>query len=151
VQRRVRTVLLVAVLAASAPMLVPSTAAAGRHPNHPCQLPRRDGEAVRNYSKRLIRCAVGAYGPVTGGTTRAICIARRESGLVPSASSPKGKYLGLYQHAAAYWPWRFDRYTQASWMLSSSALSGRSNSIVTIRMVHMLGGWRSAGWPVKDC
>jgi hypothetical protein len=36
-------------------------------------------------------------------------------------------------------------------MLSSSALSGRSNAIVTVRMVRGLGGWRRAGWPVKAC
>ncbi|TMK37472.1 MAG: hypothetical protein E6G58_01915 [Actinobacteria bacterium] len=150
-QRRVRTVLLVAVLVSSTPMLVPPPAAAGRHPDHPCELARRDGETVQHFSKRLIGCAVGAYGPVRGGTTRAICIARRESGLIPSATSPKRRYLGLYQHSATYWPWRFDTYTQPSWMLSSSALSGRSNAIVTVRMVHALGGWKHAGWPVKAC
>ena len=151
VQRRVRTLLLVAVLVVSTPILLPSPAAAGRHPHHPCQLTRRDGERIQHFSERLIRCAVGAYGPVTGGTTRAICIARRESGLIPSASSHKGKYLGLYQHSATYWPLRFTTYTQPSWMLSSSALSGRSNAIVTVRMVRALGGWRRAGWPVKAC
>jgi hypothetical protein len=151
VQRRLRNVLLVTVLVVSTPMLLPSPAAAGRHPHHPCQLTRRDGETVQRFSKRQIACAVGAYGPVKGGITRAICIARRESGLVPSASSPKGRYLGLYQHSATYWPWRFDTYTQPSWSLSTSALSGRSNAIVTVRMVHSLGGWRPAGWPVKAC
>lgn len=151
VQRRLRNVLLVTVLAVSTPMLLPSPAAAGRHPHHPCQLTRRDGETVQHFSKRQITCAVGAYGPVKGGITRAICIARRESGLIPSASSPKGRYLGLYQHSATYWPWRFDTYTQPSWSLSTSALSGRSNAIVTVRMVHSLGGWRHAGWPVKAC
>lgn len=150
-QRRLRNVLLVTVLAVSTPMLLPSPAAAGRHPHHPCQLTRRDGETVQRFSKRQIACAVGAYGPVKGGVKRAICIARRESGLVPSASSPKGRYLGLYQHSATYWPWRFDTYTHPSWSLSTSALSGRSNAIVTVRMVHSLGGWRHAGWPVKAC
>ena len=151
VQGRLRNVLLVTVLAVSTPMLLPSPAAAGRHPHHPCQLTRRDGETVQHFSERQITCAVGAYGPVKGGITRAICIARRESGLIPSASSPKGRYLGLYQHSATYWPWRFDTYTQPSWSLSTSALSARSNAIVTVRMVHSLGGWRHAGWPVKAC
>jgi len=150
VQRSVRTVL-VAILVASTPILLPPPAAAGRHPYHPCELTRRDGETVQHFSKRLIRCAVGAYGPVAGGATRAICIARRESGLIPSASSPKRRYLGLYQHSATYWPWRFDTYTRPSWMLASSALSGRSNAIVTVRMVHAFGGWKHAGWPVKAC
>ena len=151
-QRRLRNVLLVAVLVASTPMLLPSPAAAGRHPHHPCQLTRRDGETVQHFSKRQITMRRGRVR--TGrrvGSTRAICIARRESGLIPSASSPKGRYLGLYQHSATYWPWRFDTYTQPSWSLSTSALSGRSNAIVTVRMVHALGGWRRAGWPVKAC
>jgi hypothetical protein len=151
VQRRLGAILLVVVIAVPGSMLIASTAAAVRHPPHPCDLPRRDGETVQHYSKRLIECAVGAYGPVGGGATRAICIAKRESGLIPSASSKTGQYLGLYQHAATFWPSRFDTYTRSSWELSASALSGRSNAIVTIRMVHAIGGWKRAGWPVKAC
>jgi len=151
VQRRLGAILLAVVFAASVPMLRASTAEAVRHPPHPCDLPRRDGETIQHYSRRLIACAVSAYGPVGGGATRAICIAKRESGLIPTASSKTGQYLGLYQHAATYWPSRFDTYTKPSWELSSSALSGRSNAIVTVRMVHAIGGWKRAGWPVKTC
>jgi hypothetical protein len=150
-QRRLGAILLVVALAAPVSMLIGSTAAAVRTPPHPCDLPRRDGETIRHHSRRLIECAVGAYGPVTGGAPRAICIAKRESGLIPSASSKTGQYLGLYQHAATYWPDRFDTYTRNSWDLSSSALSGRSNAIVTVRMVHAMGGWKRAGWPVGSC
>jgi hypothetical protein len=150
-QRRLGAILLVVALAALVSMLAGSTDAAVRHPPHPCDLPRRDGETIQRYSRRLISCAVGAYGPVKGGSARAICIAKRESGLVPTASSKTGKYLGLYQHSAVYWPSRFDTYTRPSWELSSSALSGRSNAIVTVRMVHAFGGWRRAGWPVGTC
>ena len=150
-QRRLRAILLVVALAAPLSMPAGSTDAAVRHPPHPCELPRRDGETIQHYSKRLISCAVVAFGPVTGGETRAICIAKRESKLVPTASSETGQYLGLYQHAAKYWPSRFDTYTEASWQLSTSALSGRSNAIVTIRMVRAIGGWKRAGWPVGTC
>ncbi len=150
-QRRFGAILLVVALAAPLPMLIGSTAAAVRTPPRPCDLPRRDGETVQHHSRRLIDCAVGAFGPVRGGTPRAICIAKRESGLIPSASSKTGQYLGLYQHAARYWPDRFDTYTKGSWELSSSALSGRSNAIVTVRMVHAFGGWKRAGWPAKSC
>src|SRR5215510_8188691 len=150
-QRRLGAILLVVALAAPVSMLTVSTEAAVRHPPHPCDLARRDGETIRHLSKRLIACAVGAYGPVKGGATRAICIAKRESDLVPTASSKTGQYLGLYQHAATYWPTRFDTYTRPSWDLSASALSGRSNAIVTVRMVHTFGGWRRAGWPVGSC
>jgi hypothetical protein len=151
VQRRSCAILLVVALAAPASLLTGSTASAVRTPPHPCELPRRDGETIQHYSRRLIECAVGAFGPIRGGATRAVCIAKRESGLIPTASSKTGKYLGLYQHAASYWPSRFDTYTEASWDLSSSALSGRSNAIVTVRMVRSLGGWKAAGWPVKGC
>jgi hypothetical protein len=151
VQRRFRAILLVVALAVPVPMLIGSTAGAVRTPPRPCALPRRDGETIQHHSRRLIECAVGAFGPVRGGAPRAICIAKRESGLIPAASSKTGMYLGLYQHAATYWPYRFDTYTRASWELSSSALSGRSNAIVTVRMVHAAGGWKPAGWPVKSC
>jgi hypothetical protein len=151
VRRRLGAILLVVALAAPVSALIGPTAGAVRTPPHPCDLPRRDGETIQHHSRRLIECAVGAFGPVRGGATRAICIAKRESGLIPSASSKTGEYLGLFQHSATYWPSRFDTYTKASWELSSSALSGRSNAIVTVRMVRSMGGWKPAGWPVKSC
>jgi hypothetical protein len=118
----------------------------------PCALHRLDGETVPHFSKRLIRCAVERLGPVKGGVDRAICIARRESGLWPSATSePTGEYRGLYQHDRDYWPWRFDHYTRPAWELSHRALNGRSNAIVTIRMVAAFGSWNEAGWPRRDC
>ena len=92
------------------------------------------------------------FGPVPGGTQRAICIAKRESGLDPAATSePTGEYRGLYQHDRDFWPARYDRYTAPVWELSPSALNGRSNAIVTIRMVADFGAWWRAGWPPKDC
>jgi hypothetical protein len=151
VQRRLGAILLVVALAAPVSILDGSTSAAVRHPPHPCDLPRRHGETIQHLSRRLIDCAVGAFGPIGGGADRAICIAKRESGLDPAASSKTGLYLGLYQHAASYWRSRFHTYTRARWKLPTSALSGRSNAIVTVRMVHALGGWKRAGWPVKSC
>ena len=150
-RRRLGALLLATVLLASGLWLGMPAAVAGRRLPHPCDIARRSGEKVQNYSKRLIRCAVGAYGPVKGGVRRAICIAKRESGLIPTAESPTGQYLGLFQHSKTYWKWRFDTYTQPSWKLSPSALSGRTNSMVTVRMVHAFGGWRAAGWPVWGC
>ena len=97
------------------------------------------------------RCAVDTLGPVPGGSDRAICIAKRESGLNPKAESATGVYLGLYQHAAEYWEWRYDTYTEPAWDLPTSALKGRTNSIVTIRMVVEAGTWGAAGWPRGDC
>lgn len=117
----------------------------------PCALTRREGETIRHLSKRRIRCAVETFGPVKGGAKRAICIADRESNLNPKASSPTGMYLGLFQHAAKYWPSRYTSWTEPAWELSDSALSGRSNSVVTIQMVADLGGWKAAGWPPDGC
>ncbi|MEX2274213.1 MAG: hypothetical protein WEA10_01415 [Actinomycetota bacterium] len=116
----------------------------------PCPLARENSESVQKFSKRLIRCAV-AHWSVRGGTKKAICIARRESGLIPKATSPDGKYLGLYQHAKRYWPGRYDAFTLPEWQLDRSALHGRTAAIVTIRMVHRGGrdGWDP--WRGRGC
>jgi hypothetical protein len=135
--------LLIAVTASASPIVSPVSG--------PCDLTRRSSESTQHLMRRRISCAVNRFGPVGGGSPRAICIARRESGLDPTATSVTGRYLGLYQHAATMWPDRFQRWTDPSWDLSKRALNGRSNSIVTIRMVHAIGGWKAAGWPIKHC
>lgn len=119
-------------------------------PSGPCPLARAGGESVRHFSVRLITCAAGAWA-VPGGADRAVCIAKRESGLNPAASSPSGTYLGLFQHSATYWPSRYDAWTRAGWNLRRSALNGRTNAVVTLRMVHGIGRWVTAGWPAKGC
>ena len=116
----------------------------------PCVLVRADGETIRHLSKRRIRCAVSTFGPVPGGADRAICIAKRESGLIPTATSATGKYLGLFQHSAATWPSRYVTWTDPTWQLSDSALNGRTNSVVTIQMVHAAGKWGPT-WPADGC
>jgi hypothetical protein len=137
--------LLIAVTATASPISSPDAGGG------PCALTRRTGEPMTHLTRRRITCAVDRFGPVGGGAARAICIAKRESGLDPTAESATGKYLGLYQHSAKMWPDRYDRWTRKVWSLSHRALNGRSNSIVTIRMVHALGGWKVAGWPVDRC
>jgi broad specificity phosphatase PhoE len=135
-----------------------STVALGRdHPPRanagppgPCALARNTGESVQDFSARLITCAAETWS-VPGGADRAICIARRESGLIPHAKSPNGQYLGLFQHSAKYWPSRYDQWTKPDWQLRTSALNGRTNAVVTIRMVHGIGRWVTAGWPAKGC
>jgi hypothetical protein len=119
-------------------------------PAGPCALARNGGETVQDFSARLITCAAATWS-VPGGADRAICIARRESGLVPHATSPNGQYLGLFQHSAKYWPGRYDDWTKPDWQLRTSALNGRTNAVVTIRMVHGIGRWVTAGWPAKGC
>ncbi|MEX0753776.1 MAG: hypothetical protein WEA54_01750 [Actinomycetota bacterium] len=116
----------------------------------PCALGRGSNEDVRSFSKRLIRCAV-AHWPVRGGVDKALCIAKRESGLIPRAVSADGRYLGLYQHAKRYWPSRYDATTQPDWRLENDALNGRTAAIVTMRMVHRGGrhGWDP--WRGRGC
>ncbi len=148
---RIGRFLLVAVVVC--PVLLASAPAATsvQRRTGPCSLVREDDETVKQLSKRHIRCAVAEFGPVPGGARRAICIARRESGLIPRARSATSQYLGLYQHAAAFWPDRYDTWTEPAWGLPTSALRGRTNAIVTILMVADAGRWKLAGWPRHDC
>lgn len=112
----------------------------------PCALVRDAGEAVQDYSIRLITCAVDHW-PVPGDAEKAICIAQRESGLIPTATSQTGLYVGLFQHSAAEWPDRYAEWTRPSWQLKESPLNGRTNAIVTMRIVNAEGwaAWAGAG------
>jgi hypothetical protein len=117
----------------------------------PCDLTAKSGESVAHFMRRRITCSVNRFGPVGGGAARAICIAKRESGLDPDAESATGEYLGLFQQSAKMWPERYTAWTRKKWQLSKNAKNGRSNALVTIRMVHAAGGWKDAGWRVKGC
>ena len=140
-----------AILTVATVVLAATPASAYQVPG-PCSFARLEGETIKHYSKRRISCAVARFGPVPGGSARAICIAKRESGLDPSATSePTGQYRGLYQHDRGMWPDRYDEYTRPTWELSPRSLNGRTNAIVTIRMVAEIGTWKAAGWPPKDC
>jgi hypothetical protein len=143
--------LAVALLLASSPAASAQPAiGATTTPSGPCPLVKTSAETVQHFSKRVIRCAAATWA-VPGGADKAICIASRESGLVPTARSASGGYLGLYQHSAAYWPVRYAAWTAPVWHLRTTALSGRTNTVVTFRMVHSMGGWAPAGWRVRGC
>jgi hypothetical protein len=132
--------------------LIGTTPASAHHIQGPCNFHRVDGESIQDFARKRILCAVDLFGPVPGGPARAICIARRESGLTPTATSkPTGRYRGLFQHDRTYWSWRYDTYTVPAEGLSSRALNGRTNAIVTIKMVADFGTWWKAGWPPKLC
>lgn len=105
----------------------------------PCALTRLGDEAIEDFSIRMITCATDRW-PVPGGAEKAICIAERESGLIPWASSPTGQYVGLFQQSAEDWSVRYDEWTKPLWELKRNPLNGRTNAIVTIRMVND-GGW----------
>jgi hypothetical protein len=142
----------VAILVLIAGVLFAGTPASAHHLPGPCDFHRLDGESVRHLAGRRVVCAVKQFGPIPGGAQRAICIARRESGLIPTATSePTGQYRGLYQHDRDLWPARYEKYTLPAWELSPRVLNGRTNAIVTIRMVFDAGTWWQAGWPPKDC
>ena len=138
---------LLAPVAASA-VLALSLPASAHHREGPCDVHRRDDETVQQHSKRVIRCAVKRWS-VPGGAEKAICIADAESELNPEARSADGVYLGLFQHPAKEWPDRYREWTRESWELDETALSGRTNAIVTARIVNAegWGAWHGVG----DC
>jgi hypothetical protein len=131
--------------------LLSSPASVAHHRAGPCDFHRKDRESVQHFSRRHIKCAIRWFGPVPGDLQRAICIARRESGLIPTAESETGKYVGLYQHARKLWAARYKKYTEAAWELPTRAKDGRTNAVVTIRMVVDGRGWLAAGWKVGAC
>jgi hypothetical protein len=122
---------------------ITATAAPATHRPGPCAIEREEGQGVRSWVRRVIRCAERRW-PVPGGARRAICIARHESDLDPKARSPGGAYLGLFQHSAEAWPHRYEEWTRRAWQLDPRAKNGRTNAIVTLRMVntHGWGPWR---------
>jgi hypothetical protein len=151
--RRIRVVVTAVTGGALALSLLSATPASAALPRAtttpapgPCALVRSVGEAIQDFSIRIITCAADKW-PVEGGADKAICIARRESGLVPTASSSTGMYVGLFQHSAADWPRRYEQWTRPSWQLKENPYNGRTNAIVTIRMANAQGwgAWAGAG------
>ncbi|HSJ51937.1 MAG TPA: hypothetical protein VLA90_11755 [Actinomycetota bacterium] len=140
-----RTILAACLAVGSLTWAIP---AAAEHRPGPCALEREEDEGPRFWSIRLIQCATDEW-TVPGGAERAICIAEAESGLDPKAKSPRGEYLGLFQHAADAWPDRYLEWTKRRWQLDDRPLNARTNTIVTIRLVNAdgWGPWRHAG----DC
>lgn len=147
----VRSRLVITVLFATLALSLPSPISGATRASGPCHLTRWTNESVRHFSRREIRCAVETLGPVKGGADRAVCIAARESNLLPGAQNPVGPYDGLYQHLESSWDGRYAKYTDPVWSLDPSPFNGRTNAVVTIRMVAAAGSWKSAGWPRRGC
>ena len=131
--------LVAALLVAGAPAPATALAAPG-----PCAIERQDGQSMAAWVKSEIRCAALKWS-VPGGAAKAICIGKAESGLDPKSRSAPGRYLGVFQHERDAWPDRYATWARKAWGLDSSALNGRTNTIVTIRMVHSdgWGPWRN--------
>ena len=85
--------------------------------------------------KQLIRCAANQWDS-PGGGTKAIEVARCESGLRPRAYNPNG-YAGLFQQSTRYWPGRADSFG----VPDRSVFNGRANIIVSVRMAKSMGSW----------
>ncbi len=122
-----------------------STTARAHHDPGPCDIHWR--RAYYDHGQTgpiadLIRCAVGRW-PVAGGVTKALSVARCESGLRPDADA--GVSEGLYQHVKTYWPARADRWLWPAWQIRPSIWNARAQAIVTMRMVH---AW---GWGAWSC
>ncbi len=101
-----------------------------------CPIDWRAGDAQ---VRRLIRCAEERWS-VPGGAAKALDVARCEAGFEPDAYSSGN--AGVYQHATRYWPGRARTWGFDGW----SVYNGRTNVIVTLRMVHRAGwdGWYCA-------
>lgn len=83
-----------------------------------------------------------------GGEDVALCIAKRESRLLPWAESHDGLNKGLFQLHVRYWDGNYDAYARPVWQLPKRILSGRTNAIVSIRMAHSIG-W--GPWGGRTC
>jgi hypothetical protein len=128
-------------------VLAAAPAAIAHDGGGPCHLHREGDTTVRQHSRELIRCAVDRW-DVPGGAKVALCIAKRESGLLPWAESADGLNKGLFQQHVRYWDGNYDAYTRRVWDLPSRILSGRTNTVVSIRMAHDIG-W--GPWGGRHC
>lgn len=131
---------LVVLLTAGSLLWVPSLAQAHHRPG-PCNVhwvkawrEHRDTRPI----VRIIYCAVARW-PVPGGITKALDVANRESGYRPDADNPYSDASGVYQHRLHLWPPRYRDWTLRGWRLYPNVFNGRTNVIVTIRMVHAHG------------
>lgn len=128
---------LVGALAATTLLATPAQAVRTRDPvkDRVCDVDWREG---KQQVKRLIRCAARRW-RVPGGVTKAIDVARCESGFDPRAYANGN--AGVYQHRLIYWParartWGFPK---------ASVYNGRANVIVSIRMAARFG------WDAWSC
>lgn len=142
----IRAARAVAVAVAALLVLTVAPGASSHHATGPCDFHRND-RSVRAHSRDQIRCATDRW-TVPGGADVALCIAKRESGLLPWAESVDGLNKGLFQQHVDYWDGNYDAYTRRVWSLPKRILSGRTNTIVSIRMARDVG-W--GPWGGRHC
>jgi hypothetical protein len=88
---------------------------------------------------RMIKCYARVF-DAPGTPSFALCIARRESGLDPRATSPGGSYRGLFQQANRYWSYRYDLWGRPH-HLFNDIYNGRTNAVVSMKMAKSAGTW----------
>jgi hypothetical protein len=110
-----------------------------------CRFARYDGRKgfTDTEIRKTIRCDVDRW-PVPGGTDTALRVANCESGFETSTS---GSYLGVYQFAPSTWSSNRSRFRALGcrWDLSWSALNGRANVTVAIKVAS------TTGWGPWSC
>jgi hypothetical protein len=142
-----RTLQTLTVVIAAGLLLAAAPVASAHHARGPCDFHRGDDQTIRQHSREQIRCAVARW-RVPGGAAVALCIAKRESGLLPWAESGDGLNKGLFQQHVHYWDGNYQGYTRRWWDLPRRILSGRTNTIVSIRMASDIG-W--GPWGGRAC
>ena len=122
------------------PVASAKASTAPRYSRVPAKLCPIDWRKSEWQVRRLIRCAAQHFG-VSGGATKAIAIARRESHFHPRAYNSYSGALGIYQHLSRYWPGRAYAYGFKGW----SGFNARANIIVTMKMVRQVGWYPWGG------
>lgn len=138
---------LLAVLLAAA-VLVPRVAHAGDWRDDTCRFARLDGKAGFSTKEvaRTIECATAHWDPVSGGTTKALDVARCESGL-DAREHANPPYIGVYQFHPSTWDSATSsrRAFMRRWDISGSAWNGRANVLIAARIFsHTWDPWGCA-------
>ena len=92
--------------------------------------------------ERLTASCVVSRWSVPGGLAHFVAIGQCESGWNRFASNA-GRYLGVFQHAASYWPSRVNHAMPDGWKVGpwQRWTNSRSQIVTTARMVHGARNW----------
>lgn len=95
--------------------------------------------------RRTAICVVGKFG-VIGGLDTLVRVGECESHWYRFASNG-GDYLGIFQHAATYWPARVQSMMPDAWKVGpwTRWANPRSQIVTTVRMVN------GSGWGAWSC
>lgn len=109
---------------------------------HHCRVSDGNGWSNKDVAQG-IRCAASKW-HVPGGTSKALSVARCESGL--DEHNSYAGHDGVYQHDRRYWASRFRHLNpHHGWKLVSSVWNARTNIVISMRMAH------NTGWGAWSC